>query len=1178
MNTSRGDQAISEILGTVLLLVIAVSLFCVVAIFFFSYPFSPSAPSVNVVAATEGNNLILEHRGGEPLDPDTKIVVTIGGEVNETTVGALLDQEFMEDGQWNMGEGLVFPEELIAGLQVEIRVIDAASNTVIMRGVLQEGETSTIPYVLTLDASDIRTSSAKLHMFYNFRVDSGQVRFAYKASGGSWINTSWVAKEAIGSYDENISGLSSATLYYFKAQLKYEGEISDGEKKVFTTWSEKVGIWHFDDGTGCIANDSSGRNNDGILNNMYASNWVPEGSAMSGTALSFDGIDDYVRVDDADSLDLTDAITIEAWMKPLEDSEGFIGEIGDAVINTSGFGIDSCYTPDLIHVSGDLYAIACTGTDSDGFLLTADIASDGNITDPVLDMLEFDTSHCYHPDIIHVIGDVYAIAYMGPDYDGFLKTVEIASDGQISDTITDTLEFNTDSGKDPDIIHIAGDSYAIAHTGSDGDGYLTTVEIASDGQINNTVIDTFAFDSEAFGTSSSYDIIHINGNYYGIVYTNPDYDGFLKTVEIMSNGNITDMVIDTLAFDISDGYSPDIIHVNGDTYAIVYRGINKQGVLITVEINGNGEITDSINHTFVFETDSCMEPNIIHINGDVYAIAYGYADYYGNLITVNIASDGQITGSVIDTLSFDTGPPLYLPFWSPWREPDMINVNGDVYAIAFRGSGNDGFLKTVEIDGNGEITDTIIDILEFGLFDCFEPDVIHVSGDVYAIAYRGRDYDGFLKTAEIASNGEMTDAVIDALEFDTAYCSEPNIIHINGDVYAIAYRGTISDLITVEIADDGQITDPVLDTLKIDTTYCYEPTIIHINGDVYAIVYRGQDYDGFLKTVRIANDGQISFITGDSSLEFDTTNCYEPDIIHINENVYAIAYKGPGSDGLLITVEITDSGQITEPIIDTLEFDTAGCSNPDIIPVNGDVYAIAYTDSDYDGFLKTVRIADDGQITDSVIDTLEFDTASCLTPDIIHINGSVYAIAYRDLYGNGFLITLRIGHNGNITETKDDELRFETYYCNDPRIIHIHENVYAIAYTGSTSYETNCIVRTVEINLTGTARGILFKNDAYGIYANSTTAFATINDQMIFAELNSSGFNHVALTYNRTASSDQMKLYINGTLQTTFTLSDEISTNTNDLIIGELNSIIDEITIWSKALSPDEILDCFNEF
>ena len=85
-------------------------------------------------------------------------------------------------------------------------------------------------------------------------------------------------------------------------------------------------------------------------------------------------------------------------------------------------------------------------------------------------------------------------------------------------------------------------------------------------------------------------------------------------------------------------------------------------------------------------------------------------------------------------------------------------------------------------------------------------------------------------------------------------------------------------------------------------------------------------------------------------------------LIPISGNVYAIAYAGDGDDGFLKTAEIAASGQITNTVIDTLEFDTLKGATPNIIPISGNVYAIAYAGDGDDGFLKTVEITTSGQI------------------------------------------------------------------------------------------------------------------------------------------------------------------------------------------------------------------------
>lgn len=295
-----------------------------------------------------------------------------------------------------------------------------------------------------------------------------------------------------------------------------------------------------------------------------------------------------------------------------------------------------------------------------------------------------------------------------------------------------------------------------------------------------------------------------------------------------------------------------------------------------------------------------------------------------------------------------------------------------MYVIAYTGDTDDGFLKTVQIAGSGEIGNEEIDSFEFDVVKGKTPDIIPISGDVYAIAYAEDGDDGRLITVTIANDGQITEAIIDSVEFDNAKGKTPNIIHISGNVYAIAYAGDGDDgwLITGTITAAGQITDTLIDSLEFDPVKGKTPNIIPISGNVYAIAYAGDLDDGFLITVTIATDGQITDTVIDT-LEFDTSQGKTPNIIPISGDVYAIAYAGNADAGSLKTVTIATDGQITDPVIDTLEFDSAKGKTPNIIPVSGDVYAIAYAGNGDDGFLKTLTIATDGQITDPVIDTLE---------------------------------------------------------------------------------------------------------------------------------------------------------------------------------------------------------------
>jgi hypothetical protein len=77
-----------------------------------------------------------------------------------------------------------------------------------------------------------------------------------------------------------------------------------------------VGHWTFDEGQGAVARDSSGNGNHGQLHDCR---WVKRGD---GYALGFDGVKSYADCGAGPSLDLTQTVTLEAWIKPTGSPSG----------------------------------------------------------------------------------------------------------------------------------------------------------------------------------------------------------------------------------------------------------------------------------------------------------------------------------------------------------------------------------------------------------------------------------------------------------------------------------------------------------------------------------------------------------------------------------------------------------------------------------------------------------------------------------------------------------------------------------------------------------------------------------------------------------------------------------------------------------------------------------------
>jgi hypothetical protein len=232
-------------------------------------------------------------------------------------------------------------------------------------------------------------------------------------------------------------------------------------------------------------------------------------------------------------------------------------------------------------------------------------------------------------------------------------------------------------------------------------------------------------------------------------------------------------------------------------------------------------------------------------------------------------------------------------------------------------------------------------------------------------------------------------------------------------MYAIAYRGNSNKgyIVTVPISSVGVIS-AVKNTFTLDNSACYEPDIIYVTGNYYAIAYRGGSNVGYLKTVPITAAGIIG--TVQSTLTFDSSASYEPTITQVTGTIYAIAYR-KASSGSIKTVSISAAG-IIGSVISTMNFETAISYMPDIIQVASKTFAIAYGNSSNKGYLKTLSIADDGTIGTTAIDTFNFDASAGYEPSILHVSGSVFAIAYRGSSTDGYIITVGITAAGSVNK------------------------------------------------------------------------------------------------------------------------------------------------------------------
>jgi len=160
------------------------------------------------------------------------------------------------------------------------------------------------------------------------KANGDDIRFT--TSGGTacdyWIET-WNTSSTSTIWAEVPSLTASSTtliyMYYGNSGASAASNYSNTFTKDFGE-SGLAALWHMDEGSGTTTADSSGNGNTGNLigglgwNSSDGGQWDGRSgvSFSTGKCLNYDGTAKYVNVSDSASLNITSAITIEAWVKP----------------------------------------------------------------------------------------------------------------------------------------------------------------------------------------------------------------------------------------------------------------------------------------------------------------------------------------------------------------------------------------------------------------------------------------------------------------------------------------------------------------------------------------------------------------------------------------------------------------------------------------------------------------------------------------------------------------------------------------------------------------------------------------------------------------------------------------------------------------------------------------------
>ena len=1239
----HNTSALSEIIGTILLLSISIILLSLLYLLIFNIANNPSnlghtSPS-NIVASVDEKNVFLQNNGGSPISPNTKLIITVCGQKYYTTVkDCLVDTN--GDGQWTIDERLVFTPpgfSSLHGLEVSVEVITPDNNAMMMYGLVQEGFRGDIPYVQTLDSYDVWTHSAYMKSFYNFiasKYTPGKVWFQWKDEASTqWNVTSKIniAVPLSGFQNVLLSGLTSNKNYLFEAWLQYTSGSAtinvSGGIKLFSTKIDKMGVWHFDEPSGITLFDTSGQNppNDATRqpNDIRGPQRFNGELNHSVKSLSFDGIDDYAQVANSNTISVTDECSIETWINRSQYSNGLVGNPVQSSLAQLGLYAYGCYEPDVVNVASGIYAIVTANENSQGYLTTVNISTGGqiisNATTCLIDTFNFDTSSKNQKIIqINQSNGIYAIVYVKPSAGNrlYLKTVKILSNGRINKTAINTQVLDVLQSSTPDIIHINGTCYAVVYgVNAVYTGTLLSINVSNTGIIS-PVNKRLTFTGDIMQEPEIIKLVK-STDLYVIVYNCVGDDGGIRTVEITDKGALTD-ISHHVYFDENDGGSPEIINIHDDMYAIVYAGpiFRMAGYLKTIKINSNGSI-DLIRtlpplvkayDTLVFEmttTYKIRQPHIIRVNGgqNYYAISYSVdtftATIPGKIVTVKIEDDGTVRPLTQLTFTFE-------PFFC--QTPLLFNVNNQVYGVVYRADSSDGILKTLRINIYGKVNNTpVYDFKELGAYNCYEEDALLTSNGQYvALVFRSINNCLYLKTVKVNTTSKtIANAYTDSYTIEKGYTSSngtfnstfaPSIIPISNQIYAISYCQYMNAPIvrrdgvitTVFINNTGYIFP--LDSFKFDVDCNNTPftmTCINITNGVYAIAYQlASTSKGTIKTIKINNLGIIGGTL--DSYVFEALRCRGPSILQVSGNIYAVLYRDSQTSstyGRVATITIYGNGTIKKSLIDSWQF-TTSCYHPTFIKMSSDIFAIAYSGyvpSQYNAMVATVKIASNGTITKSFIDSLAFASTSSAAhqPKIIYVTDRIYAILYKDkpTQNNGWLMTFRMGINGDIVDAIDASVKISTapnVFSYDAKIIPFISDAYIAAYGGTNNDTYMCVLR---IPTGETTQNVFSKLGSYRITANKTkvfVAFTDSNNQTYSLAGNlSNKWNDIVTTYDKVT----MKLFINAALVGSLSLNGRpLKVNTNNLLFGPYSASYDEFSLYAAVLTAAKITQNYNYY
>lgn len=139
----NNEDAVSPILGTLMLLMISIVLFSILFSFVSGLEPSNKGPSSLILAYSEDNKIIINHYGGESIDVRSNLILYDDNDPLILEIGDYMAESDKEDGFWNIGEYIIYKDyevlffEESSSDDIRFSIVDYFEKSVIVNGNLK---------------------------------------------------------------------------------------------------------------------------------------------------------------------------------------------------------------------------------------------------------------------------------------------------------------------------------------------------------------------------------------------------------------------------------------------------------------------------------------------------------------------------------------------------------------------------------------------------------------------------------------------------------------------------------------------------------------------------------------------------------------------------------------------------------------------------------------------------------------------------------------------------------------------------------------------------------------------------------------------------------------------------------------------------------------------------------